>query len=58
MLVFISSFAILDRRLAVTGRETYDCIMSLQNTSNHFNNCNNSSGCQMGEYSQLLTTST
>ena len=58
MLVFISLFAILDRRLAVTGRETYDRIMSLQNTSNHFNNCNNSSGFQMGEYSQLPTTST
>ena len=34
MLVLIPSFAILDRRLAVTGRETYDRIMSSQNTSN------------------------
>ena len=35
MLVLVPLFAILDRRLAVTGRETYDRIMSLQNTSNH-----------------------
>ena len=34
MLVLIPSFAILDRRIAVNGRETCDCIMSLQNTSN------------------------
>ena len=34
ILVLIPLFAILDQQLAVTGRETYDCIMSLQNTSN------------------------
>ena len=34
MLVLIPSFAILDRRIAVNGRETCDRIMSLQNTSN------------------------
>ena len=34
MLVLFPLFAILNRRLAVTSRETYDCIMSLQNSSN------------------------
>ena len=52
MLVLTPSFAILDRRIAVNGRETCDRIMSLQNTSNR------SSDCQMGEYFQLPTTST
>ena len=52
MLVLIPSFAILDWRIAVNGRETCDRIISLQNTSNHV------SDCQKGEYSQLPTTST
>ena len=34
MLVLIPSFAILDWQHAVTGHETYDHIMSLQNTRN------------------------
>ena len=34
MLVLIPSFAILDRGIAVNGRETCDRIMSLQNPSN------------------------
>ena len=34
MLFLVPSFAIVDRRLAMTGRETYDPIMSLKSTGN------------------------